>query len=145
MRRKWLPAAAPAGALLVGAIMGTIHGVEAQSATAIAIGATSGPEESMMRRALSEELGNLRRLRVTSERRARWVLRGSVTRLDVQQDGDRNQIDCEVSLVVAERGNVRMMLSGRAAARGAHVDRLRDSAIRAAVRGALRPLEQNLR
>lgn len=148
MRRLLLPAAAPVVALVMGAVMGTLHAARAQGSLPIAIGETSAPEadvEGALRRALSEELGAVNGVSLTSSRRARWVLRGSVTRLDVQRDGERNAIECEVSLVVAERGSVRLMLQGRAAARGAHVQRLRESAIRAAVRGALRPLGETLR
>ncbi len=148
MRRFWLPAAAPIAALVMGAVLGTLDAARAQGSTPIAIGETSAPEaevEGALRRALSEELGAVRGVSVTSRRRARWVLRGSITRLDVRRDGERNAIECEVNLVVAERGNVRLMLQGRAAARGAHLERLQESAIRAAVRGALRPLSETLR
>ncbi len=135
----------------MGATLGTLHAARAQTAMPIAIGETSAPGAEgaevagALRRALSEELDAVSGVSVTSSRRARWVLRGSVTRLDVLQDGERNAIECEVSLVVAEHGSVRLMLQGRAAARGAHVERLRESAIRAAVRGALRPLGETLR
>lgn len=110
------------------------------------LGELSGPSEvaDTLRTALNEELASVSGIRVTRSQRARWVLRGSITRLDVVSEGDHNAIDCEVSLVMAEEGNVRMMLSGRAAARGAHVDRLTASAVRAAVHGALRPLGETL-
>lgn len=147
MRRIWIPAAAPLAALMVGSVLGTLHGASAQSTrTAVVLGEVSAPTEveSTLRTALREELSNVSGIRVTRSSRARWVLRGSITRLDVVRDGDRNEIECEVSLVMAERGNVRMMLSGRAAARGAHVERLTESAVRAAVHGALRPLGETL-
>lgn len=147
MRRIWIPAAAPLAALMVGSVLGTLHGASAQSEqTPVVLGELSGPREvaDTLRTALNEELDAVSGIRVTRSRRARWVLRGSITRLDVVTDGDRNEIECEVSLVMAERGNVRMMLSGRAAARGANVGRLTESAVRAAVHGALRPLGETL-
>ncbi|HJL03526.1 MAG TPA: hypothetical protein RMH85_13075 [Polyangiaceae bacterium LLY-WYZ-15_(1-7)] len=130
--------------------VGSIHGAEAQrdaAATAVAIGATSAPERALrgaLRQALAQELPSVRGVRLEETRRARYVLRGAVTRMDVRHDDDHTAIDCEVSLIVAERrrGTVRMMLSGRASARGDQVERLRESVVRAAVRGALRPLGQ---
>ncbi len=150
MRRILLPAAVPLAAVLVGALLGTIHGAEAQRGTrrapSIAVGQTSAPDvvEHTLRAALNEQLGGFDSMRLTSPSNARFVVRAAVTRLDVQRDGERNEIECEVSVFVEERGSVRMVLSGRAAARGSHVERLRHSAVRAAVRGALRSLPSNL-
>ncbi|MEZ4253798.1 MAG: hypothetical protein R3B99_36805 [Polyangiales bacterium] len=134
-------------AIALGALvwMNLAHGVEAQRLTPIAIGETAAPGEvveSQLREALNEELGEVRGVRVAPTPRAQYVLRGSVTRLEVRGDADRRQLECEVSLVVADRrgGAVRMMLSGRAVARGPEVDRLGPQVVRAAVRGALRPL-----
>ena len=56
------------------------------------------------------------------------------------------EVRCEVSLVVADArgGAVRAMLRGRAGARGGtDAARLQGNALRAAVRGALRPLAQH--
>ncbi|MCB9621014.1 MAG: hypothetical protein H6724_16365 [Sandaracinus sp.] len=134
-------------AIALGALvwMNLAHGAEAQRLTPIAIGETAAPGEvveSQLREALNEELGEVRGVRVAPTPRAQYVLRGSVTRLEVRGDADRRQLECEVSLVVADRrgGAVRMMLSGRAVARGPEVDRLGPQVVRAAVRGALRPL-----
>ncbi len=53
------------------------------------------------------------------------------------------EVRCEVSLVVTEArgGSIRAMLRGRGGARGSgDAARLSNDALRAAVRGALRPL-----
>lgn len=97
--------------------------------------------------ALSSELSQLGNVRVTQPRRARYVVGGRVTRLERRRVAERQEVHVEVSLVVAERrgGSIRMMLSGRATAAGAgSPDSLATSALRAAVRGALRPLGQGL-
>jgi len=133
--------------ILVGALLTTIDGAAAQGrATSIAIGETTapGPLRSALRDALRDELGGVNGVRVTDARRARYVLRGSVTHIDERRESDR--MECEVSLILADRrgGNIRLILEGRAAARlpqgDAAVARLRPEVLRAAVRGALRPL-----
>lgn len=81
-------------------------------------------------------------------RRARWVVRGSVVRLERRSVADGLEVRCEVSLIVADArgGSVRAMLAGRAGARGVDdPDRLAQAALDAAVRGALRPLGTQLR
>jgi len=96
-----------------------------------------------LRDALSTELSRLGNVRVTRARRARYLVGGSVTRFEHRRVAERVEVHCEVSLVVAERrgGSIRMMLSGRATAAGAGATNdLERSALRAAVRGALRPL-----
>ncbi len=134
-------------ALALGALVwiGLGHGASAQRLTPIAIGETAAPEEGVetqLREALSAELDALSGVRLAPTPRAQYVLRGSVTKLEVRGEAERRQIECEVSLVVADRrgGSVRMMLSGRAVARGPQVERLGPQVVRAAVRGALRPL-----
>ncbi len=120
--------------------------------TSIAIGETSAPGAlgAELRNALRDELGGVANVRVTNARRARYVLRGSITHIDERRESDR--MECEVSLILADRrgGNIRLILEGRAAARLPQGDdavaRLRPEVLRAAVRGALRPLgEQQLR
>lgn len=102
-----------------------------------------------LRRALEEELATTSGVELLSARRAQWIVRGSVTRLDRSRD-DRGVtvVRCEVSLLVADRrgGAVRMLLTGRAGARSAdeEVARLESQALRAAVRGAIRPLGTTL-
>lgn len=74
---------------------------------------------------------------------AELVLRGSVVRWDQRRVHDDLEIRCEVSMVVAEArgGSIRAMLRGRGGARGRNAEgALRRDALRAAVRGALRPL-----
>jgi hypothetical protein len=131
------------GVVVFAGVVGSIHVAGAQRGTALAI---ADATDSDLNNALNDELSVLGNVRVTSQASARYVLHGSVTRLDVVRDGDRNRIDCEVSLLLSERrgGNVRLMLRGRAAGRGARVEQLTDSVLRAAVRGALRPLPEQL-
>lgn len=82
------------------------------------------------------------------QRRARWVVRGSVVSLDRREVEDGLEVRCAVSLIVTDGrgGSVRAMLEGRAGARGVDdPDRLAQAALDAAVRGALRPLGTQLR
>lgn len=83
----------------------------------------------------------------TDERRARWVVRGSVVQLDRRDVADGIEVRCAVSLIVSDaRGSVRAMLEGRAGARGVDdPERLAQAALDGAVRGALRPLGTQLR
>lgn len=122
------------------------------SVTSVAVGelgTTTGAATSTgaLRDALTHELDRLAGVRLTPTRRARYVVRGSVVRLETEASEQGHRVQCEVSLIVAERrgGTVRMMLSGRAAAEGPRgADRLRETALAAAVRGALRPLGRTL-
>ena len=97
--------------------------------------------------ALSQELLELGGVRLATNGRARFVVHGSVTRLERHEVPDGIEIHCEVSLLLADRdsGRVRAMLQGRAGARGGNVARLERAAVQAAVRGALRPLPTSLR
>ncbi len=134
------------GVLLSGSMLGDANAQ--RRGTAIAIGEMSapGPLRGALRDALRDELGGVDGVQVTNARRARYVLRGSVTRIDAEPQSER--LECEVSLILADRrgGNIRLILEGRAAARlpdaEAEVARLRPEVLRAAVRGALRPLGQ---
>jgi hypothetical protein len=92
--------------------------------------------------ALERELRGRDDVQLTGPRRAQLVLRGSVTRLDRRRVGPQLEVRCEVSVIVADArgGSIRAMLRGRAGARGADAARLSENAMRAAVRGALRPL-----
>jgi hypothetical protein len=108
---------------------------------------TSSPGDAgALRDALVREIGRLPSLRLAETNRARYVVRGSVTRLDRQTSGSEVQVRCEVSLIVSEArgGSIRMMLQGRAGARGDDGDSLERAALEAAVRGALRPLSTSL-
>jgi hypothetical protein len=92
---------------------------------------------------LSETLAAQPLVDVTPAQRAQIVLRGSVVRWDRRPVEDGLEVRCEVSLVVADArgGSIRAMLTGRGGARGAgDPARLSADALRAAVRGALRPL-----
>ncbi len=116
---------------------GAITSVAVGSTGALSTDPALGPA---LRSALADELGDVGNVRVTSRGRARYIVRGSVTRLERQSIRGRTHIECEVSLIIAGRrdGAVKLMLSGRATAQGA--PSLEDAVLRAAVRGALRPL-----
>lgn len=118
----------------------------------VAVGPTGSAVRSRaagraLRDALSQELDELGGVRLASASAARYVVHGSVTRLERTTVPDGIEVHAEVSLIVSERsrGTVRMMLSGRAGARGGDPLRLEEVAVQAAVRGALRPLPQSLR
>lgn len=100
-----------------------------------------------LRAALVHEIATMRNVELGTTRNSRFVVRGSVTRLDHHLIDDGLEVRCEVSLVVSEsrNGSVRMMLRGSADARGDN-DRVRleGAALSAAVRGAVRPLAQSL-
>ena len=129
------------------------EGRAARNAPTVAVGPTgsnAGGREAAgaLRDALSEELVALGDVRVEPRRRARFVVHGSVTRLERHRVPDGVEVQCEVSLIVSDAsgGNVRAMLSGRAGARGSTSPRhLEEVAVQAAVRGALRPLRTQLR
>ena len=108
---------------------------------------TASPEDAgALREALVREIGRLPNIQLAATNHARYVVRGAVTRLDRRALGDDVEVRCEVSLVVADArgGSIRMMLSGRAGARGDDGDALEHAALEAAVRGALRPLPSSL-
>ncbi len=94
-------------------------------------------------RALVEALEAQPEIDVAPARRAQLVVRGSVVRWDRQAVDGGVEVRCEVSLIVSEArgGSIRAMLRGRGGARGGgDPSRLSNDALRAAVRGALRPL-----
>lgn len=97
-----------------------------------------GGIEGVLRKALQREVGHNDGLRLVPRRRARLLVRATVTRFGEREDGSTG---CEVSLIFedARTGAIRMLLSGRAAARGPAAARL---ALEGAVRGALRPLSR---
>jgi hypothetical protein len=100
-----------------------------------------------LRDALTREVARMPSLRLAPVTHARYVLRSSVTRMEHVARAGEAEVRCEVSIVVADaRGNIRLMTSGRAGARGGPGDgRLAWAALEAAVRGALRPLGDALR
>src|SRR5690606_4765970 len=75
-------------------------------------------------------------------RRAARVLRGSVVRMARERLAGGLEVRCEVPVLVTDGGgSIRAMLRGRGGARGGgDPARLSSDAMRAAVRGALRPL-----
>lgn len=121
-------------------------------ATRIAVGAVAANEGGTtaaraLSRALAEALEAQPHVDVTPRRRAELVLRGSVLRLERTRVGSGLEVRCEVSVVVTDGGgSIRAMLRGRGGARGGgDPARLSSDALRAAVRGALRPLSTHRR
>jgi hypothetical protein len=111
----------------------------------VALGDIRSPE---LRRALEGEIVSLGGLRLSTQERARFVVQGSFTRLERRNVGHGLEVDCEVSLLLADArgGAVRLMLSGRAGARGgSDANAVERAAVEGAVRGALRPLPRTLR
>jgi len=100
-----------------------------------------------LRDALSEELDVLGGVRLIRRGSARYVVHGSVTRLERHDVPGGVEVQAEVSLILADAsgGAVRAMLQGRAGARGGNLRRLEEVAVQAAVRGALRPLPDSIR
>ena len=118
----------------------------------VSIGETATPNNRRdvahaLRVALTQEIASMRNVELSPSNNARFVLRGSITRLEQRRVQEGLSVACEVSVVVAEsrNGSVRMMLRGSADARGdSDRARLERAALEAAVRGAVRPLAQTL-
>lgn len=100
--------------------------------------------EAALHQAIARESG---RLVEAGPGRARFVVTGSVTELEVREGEPEHEVRIAVSLIVADRGgSVRAMLSGRAGARGdGDPGALTEDALLAAVRSAMRPLGDSLR
>ncbi len=140
----WLTIATLAAVYLC-ALDSPAYGQPGRGHLPVAIGDISSPT---LRRAIEGELENLGGFRVENQRHARFVVQGSLTRLDRRDAPHGMEVDCEVSLILADArgGAVRLMLSGRAGARGgADHQAVERAAVEAAVRGALRPLPRTLR
>ena len=77
-----------------------------------------------------------------ARRRAELVLRGSLVRMTRERVAGGLEVRCEISVIVTDGGgSIRAMLRGRGGARGGgDPAQLSTDALRAAVRGALRPL-----
>jgi hypothetical protein len=125
---------------------------DAQLATPIAVGTVGSngqraEDRAAFHDALTTELASVGTLRVTEPRRARYIVRGSVVRLERRPLSRGHEVQCEVSLIVSEaRGEtVRLTLMGRAGARGeGAVERVERLALQAALRSAIRPLPNGL-
>jgi hypothetical protein len=115
--------------------------------SALGPGTAEGPvPAAALRDALAREVARIPTLRLMPQARARYVLRSSVTRFERRAEGGEAEVRCEVSIVVADAGgNIRLVTSGRAGARGGDDARLARAALEGAVRGALRPLGDALR
>lgn len=98
--------------------------------------------DALFRRVLHDEVGSLSGVRAATPDRADVIVRGSLTSLDRSVVDAETRVRCEVSVIVADRktGAMRMILRGRAEARGSRRDGLYRDAVEAAVRSALRPL-----
>jgi len=96
-----------------------------------------------MRSSLTQQRG----LQVVERGQADFVLWGSITRLSDRVDRGKREVDCNVSVIVADAvgGSIRLTLAGRAVARGDQRSLLlTGQAMGAAVRGAMTPLERGL-
>ncbi|MEC7524922.1 MAG: hypothetical protein VYE22_33890 [Myxococcota bacterium] len=136
------------GAVAAMAVLYASHPSSAQRdrAVRVAVGETGGAQRQALAGAISEALDRAPDVRLAPAGRADLVVRGSIVRLERTRVAEGLEVRCEVSLVVADArgGAVRAMLRGRAGARGGtDVARLQGNALRAAVRGALRPLAQH--
>ncbi|MFK7984469.1 MAG: hypothetical protein AB8I08_00430 [Sandaracinaceae bacterium] len=115
----------------------------------VAIGELSGARvPEAFSRAVGEALEAHPEVRLTAPGGADLVVRGSIVSMRRSRIAGDTEIRCEVSMIVADArgGAIRAMLHGRGGARGdGAIDRLSQDALRAAVRGALRPLGQQSR
>lgn len=124
------------------------HGASAQRpALRIAVGEVAANDgDRAAARALSRELERAIAQQpdadLTPRRRAELVLRGSIVRMTRERVAGGLEVRCEVSVIVTDgAGSIRAMLRGRGGARGSgDPAQLSSDALRAAVRGALRPL-----
>lgn len=118
--------------------------LSAQDVVRVAVGelrAEGAAQSDAFSRAIGDALGSHPELEVSSARRADLVVRGSIVRWERRNVGGALEVRCEVSIIVSDAGgSIRAMLRGRGGARGGSEDRLSEDALRAAVRGALRPL-----
>lgn len=119
----------------------------AQPSTSVAVGAVAASEGGAaaareLSRALAEVIEAQPDVRLAPRGRADLVLRGSIVRMERARVDGEVEVRCEISVVVTDGGGaIRAMLRGRGGARGdGDPARLSRDALRAAVRGALRPL-----
>lgn len=140
-------AARSACAVALAAMVWCAPRVYAQRSVRIAVGAVAASDgDRATARALSRELARAIEQQpdvdLTPRRRAELVLRGSVVRMTRARVDGGLEVRCEVSVIVTDgEGSIRAMLRGRGGARGGgDPARLSADALRAAVRGALRPL-----
>ncbi len=133
--------------------MGHLALASAQRTTGVVIedtgAAVGGPPAALaLDGALHEALNARSGFRIEGRAdHARYVITGSIVEWSTRDVVDGHEFRCGVSIVVADsHGNVRAMLSGRAAARGeGDVGSLSSRALLAATRSALRPLADGLR
>jgi hypothetical protein len=124
--------------------------VQAQSLLRVAVGQTGSTVGARSAEALSEtlqaELAARTDIELATNVRAQIVVGGAVVSFERTTRGDQIEIHCEVSLIVSDArgGAIRAMLRGRGGARGSDATQLSRDALRAAVRGALRPLASQL-
>jgi hypothetical protein len=120
---------------------------QAQSLLRVAVGQTGSTVGARSAEALSEtlqaELAARTDIELATNVRAQIVVGGAVVSFERTTRGDQIEIHCEVSLIVSG-GAIRAMLRGRGGARGSDATQLSRDALRAAVRGALRPLASQL-
>jgi len=123
---------------------------QAQPLLRVAVGQTGSTVGARSAEALSQTLATELAARADVELatgiRAQIVVGGAVVAFERTSRGDQIEIHCEVSLIVSDArgGAIRAMLRGRGGARGSNPAQLSRDALRAAVRGALRPLASQL-
>jgi hypothetical protein len=116
--------------------------------TLVAIGALGSTvpgarATTRLHEAIRRQLKTVSGVREAPRTRARYILEGSVTRLERRRAQGGTEVKCEVSLLLSEKtgGSVRALLDGRAGATGeGPTERLESAALQGAVRGALRRL-----
>lgn len=112
-----------------------------------ASGSTDARSSVALVSSLRDQLTQHRSLEVVAPDEAEFVLMGALHQLSDRITHGEREIDCKVSVTVVEArsGAIRLMLSGRAVARGdSRSLALRDAALGAAMHGALAPLERGL-
>lgn len=96
---------------------------------------------------MHDNLSQQRGVQLVSREQADFVIWGAVTHLSNRVQQGEREVDCNVSVIVAEArgGSIRFTLAGRAVARGdVRSNALTNEAMTAAVRGALTPLSRGL-
>ncbi|HEY8428791.1 MAG TPA: hypothetical protein VIL20_10470 [Sandaracinaceae bacterium] len=146
-RAAKLAARTVVSALAMAAVCSPLSSSAQRAPVRVAIGELAARGERGAARAFSdalvEALEQQPSIDLAPARRADLVLRGSISRWERRRVAGQLEVRCEVSLIVSEArgGSILAMLHGRGGARGAgDVTRLSSDALRAAVRGALRPL-----
>ena len=147
LRFDRFPSFATALVLTFGVTVAATRGAADPDRTAtVSVAGVDGELGGALRFALEEELGHVAGVRVVPEARASYRLRASVRSLDTTAQGANERVACVVSVVVEDRrtGAMRAILEGRARSEGPRGSVERETLVRAAVHGALRPIATTL-